>query len=289
MMSLRQFVGFVVICVLVGLTCSCNDRICAAYQSTYILDAAEQHKFFSLFGEDTLPKEEIDVNKNKYGIMAKVSYRRRVNQLAIIEMVNVLPTPIDSISLDSLQLYDGDTILGESVAEEAMVTNDHGANDLYSGHYNVDQAFYMYKFGDILLAQIEAVHAPKKEELSDEDIANQLTEQDSLGLDSLDTGSKKKRKKKKKKRKNKNKLNDADSLSSDSLDEEDFSLDEQDSEQELTKAEKKEQKRKEKERKKAEKAQRKKEKAAQKKQQKPNKEPKEEDPIEIESEDELDD
>jgi hypothetical protein len=84
---------------------SCKkDYICPAYQSYYLLDSAKREKYFSLFGEDSLPKEIVEVKKSKVGIMEETTYRKRNNQLQTLPMIIVYPEPPDSVQLkeDSL-------------------------------------------------------------------------------------------------------------------------------------------------------------------------------------------
>jgi len=84
---------------------SCKkDYICPAYQSYYLLDSAKREKYFSLFGEDSLPKVIVDVKKSKVGIMEEVGYKKKNNHLQSLPMNIVYPELPDSVALqqDSL-------------------------------------------------------------------------------------------------------------------------------------------------------------------------------------------
>ncbi|HYG37815.1 MAG TPA: hypothetical protein VD908_04315 [Cytophagales bacterium] len=102
------------ICVSFGLLfSSCKkDYICPAYQSYYLLDSAKRQQHFSLFAEDSLPREIIEVKKNKFGIMEKMSYRRKSTSLNTLPMTMIYPEVSDSslLKIDSLQIMVGDTI-----------------------------------------------------------------------------------------------------------------------------------------------------------------------------------
>jgi hypothetical protein len=95
---------------------SCKkDYICPAYQSYYLLDSAKREKYFSLFGEDSLPKQIVEVKKSKVGIMEDMGYRKKNNQLQSLPMTIIYPEPPDSVLLqeDSLanMVQDGQTAI----------------------------------------------------------------------------------------------------------------------------------------------------------------------------------
>ena len=89
---------------MLSLTSCKKDYICPAYQSYYLLDSARREQYFSLFGEDSLPKEIVQVKKTKVGIMDEVSYKKRNTDLQNLPMTIVYPEPKDSLLLqeDSL-------------------------------------------------------------------------------------------------------------------------------------------------------------------------------------------
>lgn len=136
----------VVLCF--ALISSCKDRmICPAFQSTYILEEEAGNQMFSLFGEDSLPKYKVLQKKDRYGMMVKVKYKRRVNDMRTVRMKNVLPPPQE----DTLDVYesfadlDNDTLMLEA-SETSNVRN---------FKYNYDQQNYMKYIGDDIAKAFE--------------------------------------------------------------------------------------------------------------------------------------
>ena len=94
--------SIVTIGLLILVSFSCQRKyVCPAYQSSFYLDKKKTEDFFSLFGADSLPKSDIYVNKNKYGIIVKVKYRKRQKSLNTVKMETVFPPPTDSLLLAS--------------------------------------------------------------------------------------------------------------------------------------------------------------------------------------------
>mgnify|MGYP001791326801 FL=1 len=89
--------------VFVILTLSaCQRMICPAFQSTFILDDSVRLAQFSLFEGDTAgfaPKQFV-TDKNRYGIMAELSYNKKYNAIKTVEMVTIFP-PGEPASQDS--------------------------------------------------------------------------------------------------------------------------------------------------------------------------------------------
>jgi hypothetical protein len=107
----RAILVLFIISQIVSLSSCKKDYICPAYQSYYLLDSAKREKFFSLFGEDTLPKHIVQVKKTKVGIMEDVGYRKRNTSLQTLPMTIIYPEVKDSLLLkeDSLaNMVEGD-------------------------------------------------------------------------------------------------------------------------------------------------------------------------------------
>jgi hypothetical protein len=74
------------------LLASCTRRtVCPAYQSMFILDPDVRLHTFSLFGEDSLPKAEVQVNKNSYLVIKPINKKRKEKMLHNIPMATIFP------------------------------------------------------------------------------------------------------------------------------------------------------------------------------------------------------
>lgn len=114
---------------------SCQKKlICPAYQSAFYLDKEKTEDFFSLFGEDSIPKSDFYVNKNKYGIIVKVKYRQKQRSLKTVKMKTVYPPAEDSLLLAD-----------NNMAEMDSSSVDSLFNDSYKDKFkfNRDQKLYM--------------------------------------------------------------------------------------------------------------------------------------------------
>lgn len=116
---------------------SCKSNyICPAFESAYILDQPTRHQKFSLFDEDTLPRV-FAVNKNKFGIIQNVKYKKKRDELQTVKMETIFP-----------QVEPPDTML---LAEQDISPRDMiNEGDRPVNHYNVDQIYYMRHFGQYL-------------------------------------------------------------------------------------------------------------------------------------------
>jgi hypothetical protein len=88
-------INFWVACGLLSvviLLASCTRRmVCPAYQSMFILDPDVRLHAFSLFGEDSMPKADVQVNKNSYLVIKPINKKRKEKMLHNIPMVTVFP------------------------------------------------------------------------------------------------------------------------------------------------------------------------------------------------------
>lgn len=85
---------------------ACQRRhVCPAYNSSFILDQDKTLQFFSVFGEDSLPKSDFFVNKTKRGIIVKVRFRKKQEEISTVRMRMVYPPPVDSIQMVGDDLY----------------------------------------------------------------------------------------------------------------------------------------------------------------------------------------
>ncbi len=84
--------GLFVVLIAAMSTQSCQERmVCPAYQSTFIFDDEVRYDLFSRFEKDTVPKAYAGVNKTTFGLIKRLSRKKREQQMAIVAMKNVLP------------------------------------------------------------------------------------------------------------------------------------------------------------------------------------------------------
>jgi hypothetical protein len=127
--------------IVMAVVCSCKSNyICPSYESAYILDQETRHKKFSLFDEDTLPKKDMDAEKNRYLVIDEISYRKKRDEIRTVKMETIFPQ-VDApdtllLAEQNLSVDDIDQLLNDG---ERMVN-----------HYNVDQIYYMRHFGQYL-------------------------------------------------------------------------------------------------------------------------------------------
>lgn len=117
-----------------------SNHICPSFESAYILDKNIRDQTFSLFDEDTLPREDLIVRKDKYGIIKSVKYRRKRDEMLTVKMETIFPQvdPPDTMLLAEQDLT------AEQI-EQIMSEGEQPVN-----HYNVDQIYYMRHFGQYL-------------------------------------------------------------------------------------------------------------------------------------------
>ena len=131
---------------------SCKSNyICPSYESSYILDQPTRHQKFSLFDQDTLPREDFEVKKNKYGVIKSIKYKKKRDELLTVKMETVFPQVEE---LDTLLLAEQD--LSPEDMERLINEGERPIN-----HFNVDQIYYMRHFGQYLPMPEE----PSKREL----------------------------------------------------------------------------------------------------------------------------
>lgn len=168
---------------------SCKDRmICPAFQSTYMLEEEASNQLFSLFGEDSLPKSKILIKKNRYGMIVKVRYRKRLDEMRTVRMKTIYPPDqIDTLSNEE-GLYanldvENDT-LGLEASEKGSLSN---------VRYNYDQQNYMKYIGDDIAKAYERKQAEFNKAKKDQE------EKESLEPSKPDRKTRKEEKQKKKK------------------------------------------------------------------------------------------
>ena len=201
---MRKYLFLLNIVWLLYLTSCMPNRTCPAFQSYFILDEKTRHNQFSKFDVDSIPKFDYAVRKNKYGIVKKISYRKKQDEWNTVEMEVVMPTldqELDSV-LIAQEIYDASDSL---MAENQQTPQSIRRRD----RYNEDQLQYMRLFGKYLRKPVKPAPPDISEELeappsNEEDLEEPEEKKGAFGfLKKKDKDKKEKRKKKKNKKKGK--------------------------------------------------------------------------------------
>ncbi|MDH5475173.1 MAG: hypothetical protein OEX22_05730 [Cyclobacteriaceae bacterium] len=135
---------------------SCSERmICPAYQSAFIHDQSTLDRHFSYFGEDSLPKNMLTASKDKFLLIEKQPYKKKLRSFNTVPMKTIYPVLDDSLALvgDVKMLAEMDVV--DSVALDSVVQNEYP----WKEKFNVDQEFYFHYFNDILVYPSERAQA----------------------------------------------------------------------------------------------------------------------------------
>lgn len=127
---------------------SCSERmVCSAYQSAFIHDKTTLERHFSYFGEDSLPKNMLTASKDKFLIIERQTYKKKVRSFNTVPMKTIYPVLDESVELkgDVQMLAEMDVV--DTVALDSIVQNDYP----WKEKFNVDQEFYFHYFNDILV------------------------------------------------------------------------------------------------------------------------------------------
>ncbi len=124
---------------------ACQQKmICPAYHSYFILDVDETRNTFSLFGPDSLPKKNWDVDKEKYGIAKEVSDQKKLKDMRIISMNSIYNKIEDPFAQFQRTFAESDTAI--YIDSAAVLSASRGDNDFQ----NIDQMIYLHHFGRYL-------------------------------------------------------------------------------------------------------------------------------------------
>ena len=188
---------FYIICVIATVYQSaCQQKmICPAYHSYFILDVDETRKVFTLFGPDSLPRKNWEVDQEKYGIAKDISDQKKMEELRIISMNSIYKKIEDPFESFQHEFADSDSMI--YIDSAAVLARSQGYNDFQ----NIDQMIYLHHFGKYL---------PRKSGIND-GIKEDLKQEEPVINDELVEEPKKKKKvwpfgKKKKKSKEENDL-----------------------------------------------------------------------------------
>ena len=162
---------------------ACSRKvICPAYHSYFILDVEETRKTFTLFGVDSLPKKNWEVDKEKYGIAKDIPDPRKLKEMRIISMNSIYREIEDPFEQFNRELAMADsTYIMDSSAVVAQY-------NYYSDFQNIDQMIYLHHFGKYL---------PKRGDKRDE-LKEDLKQEDDSLVSDVDQIEKEPQKKKRK-------------------------------------------------------------------------------------------
>ncbi|MCG8306117.1 MAG: hypothetical protein MI975_01920 [Cytophagales bacterium] len=156
---------FYIICVIASCYFSaCQQKmICPAYHSYFILDVEETRKTFTLFGPDSLPKDDWEVDKEKYGIAREVPDRKKNREMQIISMNSIYNKIEDPFEIFRREYTASDTSV--YVDSAAVIAQSRGLNDFQ----NIDQMIYLHHFGKYLPRRGGGIDDEIKEDLKQEE------------------------------------------------------------------------------------------------------------------------
>lgn len=153
MKNLSNFIFGLILIIIVS---SCAERaVCPAYQSAFIHDKSTLDRQFSYFGEDSLPKVQLTASKNKFLLIDKVPYKKKVRSFNTIPMKTVYPVLEDSTLLagDVQMLAEMDVV--DSIALDSTIQNELP----WKEKFNVEQEYYFHYMNDILVYPEERAQA----------------------------------------------------------------------------------------------------------------------------------
>ncbi len=142
---------------------ACQQKmICPAYHSYFILDVEETKKTFSLFGPDSLPKKNWEVDKEKYGIAKNIPTQKKLKEMRIISMNSIYKKIEDPFESFQREFAESDGMTYPDSA--AILAQSQTDNDFQ----NIDQMIYLHHFGKYLPKKGEA-RDQLKEDLKEEE------------------------------------------------------------------------------------------------------------------------
>lgn len=127
------------------------NKTCPAFQSYFILDEKAREDQFSKFDSDSIPKYDYAVKKSKYGVVKKISYRKKQDDWNSVQMDIIMPTLEDEFDsvLIAQEIYDvNDSLFSDSKQTPQSVRR--------RDRYNEDQLQYMRLFGKYLRKPVKS-------------------------------------------------------------------------------------------------------------------------------------
>ena len=159
-----------IICVIAALHQSaCQQKmICPAYHSYFILDVDETRNKFSLFGPDSLPKKNWEVDKKKYGIAREVSDAQKLKEMRVISMESVykkIEDPMERFQRERMEAIASAADTTMMLDSAAVMARSRGEEDIK----NIDQMIYLHHFGKYLPRRGGGIQDDLREDLKPEE------------------------------------------------------------------------------------------------------------------------
>jgi len=149
---------------------ACQQKmICPAYHSYFILDVDETRNTFTLFGPDSLPKQNWEVEKEKYGIAKEIPDEKKLKEMRIISMNSIYNKIEDPFAQFQRVYAESDSAL--YIDSAAVLSASRGDNDFQ----NIDQMIYLHHFGRYLPSKNNA-NAISEDELLRRDLRDEEEE-----------------------------------------------------------------------------------------------------------------
>jgi hypothetical protein len=144
---------------------ACQQKmVCPAYHSYFILDIEETKNEFSLFGPDSLPKDDWEVHKKKVGIAEELAFNKKWKEMRIISTESIYLPLEDPLDVFRAEYADADSTL--SVDTAAYMA------DYYNDFHNIDQMIYLHHFGKYLPKREYGFQKIEEELVSDEPLVD---------------------------------------------------------------------------------------------------------------------
>jgi hypothetical protein len=185
---------------------SCKDKmVCAAFQSTYILDPQKQNERFSYFKNDSLllTAETHTHKKDIYGLSVRKYGFWKQQELLMVDQIDVYSDEIDSLLALRSQKpseraeFDIDSISSPQLDSLQLAEGEDAWDNTKRFNYNVDMVKYMELVGnDILRAQAAQRDSSEAKKNREVPVSIDSTQNDGGFIKSIFGGQKNKEKKK---------------------------------------------------------------------------------------------
>lgn len=165
---------FYIICVISAVYQSaCQQKmICPAYHSYFILDVEETRKTFSLFGPDSLPRKNWEVDKEKYGIAKEIPDQKKLEEMRIISMNSIYKKIDDPFEMFNREYAEADSTMFIDSATALAKSED------FNDFQNIDQMIYLHHFGKYLPRRGASGDAIKEDLKQEEPVISEEVEED---------------------------------------------------------------------------------------------------------------
>lgn len=137
-----------------------------------------------MFGVDSLPKKNWEIEQEKYGIAKEISDAKKQKEMDIISMNSIYLKLEDPFEQIQREFAKSDSLYGIDIDTVAILAQSENYNDFQ----NIDQMIYLHHFGKYL---------PKKGRNVDDEFKEDLKQEEPLvpDVDLMEDDSKKKKRK----------------------------------------------------------------------------------------------